>query len=173
MAWEWLAPAAGGIVGLAGIVSTTIVAVSGRRQERALAQERHDHERATTQGQWVRDRRAEAYLDLLEMAECIGQWVGMVHPFLGEQRPLPELPNLEKQGRVFARVIAFGSDDLKVGLKHWREVSLKAMRLAEEISRRDGGDGREQLEVLRGRELGARQELGEIVADELQFRIGR
>jgi hypothetical protein len=142
VAWEWASPASGAVVGVAGLVGGWWVTASGRRQEVRLAAQRRAHELKMSHEQWHRDRRADAYVALLEMAETAGQWVQMVHPFITTGTPpLPELPSLEQQSRVWARVAAYAAPEVRETAEAWRVVTLLALRTAEAVAR-DKDDAR-------------------------------
>ncbi len=154
MAWDWVAPASSALIGLAGLAGGVTIAVTGRRHERHNAHE-----------QWYRDRRAEAYLDLLDMAEGVGQWIEMVHPLM-DPRPVPDLPSLESQRRVRARIAAYGSRAVKDRMRAWDTVGFAALRAAEGISRGDD-NARLDLHERRGKEKEAREALADEIANEL------
>ncbi|MEU0560912.1 hypothetical protein [Dactylosporangium sp. NPDC006015] len=168
MAWDWVGPLSGAVIGAAGVASGVWIASSARKHELRLSKERHQHERAAAQEQWIRDRRADAYVELLEMAEVVGMWIVLVHPMIGPRPDPPPLPSFEAQQRVFARVMAFGSRDAKVKADQWRLLVARATRVAESISHNDDGNARETLEDLRQQERAARQEMGKTVAIDLQ-----
>jgi hypothetical protein len=173
MAWEWISSVSTATVGVAAILGTNWVAGRGRRHERALAEERHKHERLTAHEAWIRDSRRDAYLGLLNLAEEVGQYVQRVHPMWssGHDVPHPELPDLEAQRKMKAPVIAFGSDAVKQHMNVWEDIVRRAIFAAAAVT--DDIDGaRQQLHDLRSGERDARQALGQQVADELQGFVG-
>jgi hypothetical protein len=103
---------AGGAVGLAGI----LVAGVGGWRDRALS--RNLAETARKQ-----QRLAEAYVELIELAEKIGYWASRLRPVVTvdlDYQP-PEPPSLDEQTRVCAKVLAYGSKDVKAKWKSWQE----------------------------------------------------
>lgn len=174
MAWEWAGPAASLVVGLGGLAGGSWIAVSGRKAERLLAAGRYEHEARATHAQWHRDHRAEAYIDLLEMAEEIGQWVATVYPMWDTDppRPLQEIPALTRQAQVRARFTAFATPAVRQHADAWYETAGKALRAAEAVARAETG-ARQQLDELRGSERTAREQMAAAVAEDLQSAAGR
>lgn len=173
MAWEWISSVSTATVGVAAILGTNWAAGRGRRHERALTAERHEHERLLAHEAWIRDSRRDAYLGLLDLAEEAGQYVQRVHPMWssGQELPHPELPDLEAQRKMKAPVIAFGSDAVKEHMNAWEDVVRRALFAAGAVT--DNVDGaRQQLHDLRAEERDARRSLGKQVADELQRLTG-
>lgn len=95
MAWEWAGPVSGAVVGLGGLVAGWRISVGGRKHDERLAQQRHEYETRASDAKWHRDRRADAYVELLDLAERMGAWIGMVHPMWDTDPPrrLPDIPS--------------------------------------------------------------------------------
>lgn len=167
MAWDWFPVASTAAVGIAAIVGSTWTAAWGKRQDRALAAERHEHERLTAHENWIRERRNDAYIGLLDLAEETGLYVQRVHPMWSSGGPDPELPDHEAQRLVRARVMAYGSSTVKDRMGEWHALVQRVIFAASAVS--DNVDGaRSQLHDLRETERAARQALGEQVSIELQ-----
>jgi hypothetical protein len=154
-------------IGLGGVVIGLVSGhlstyLSGRRDAATQAKVRA-HEHAT----WLRERRADTYVDLLELAEQMGLWLGRVHPMytIGDGPPVPPIPTDEHQIKILARVNAYASGDVKERYLAWREAVWPAIHAAEDISRGDNGR-RSDLHDLRTKEMAARAELGEAIARE-------
>lgn len=99
----------GAIVGLAGIVVTGVGGWRDRIGQQRLARTA---------------RRADAYIDLLELAGHIGQWIATIHPILssaGDPPPHP-LPSPDEQARTFAKVSATASKSVRARFTTWREA---------------------------------------------------
>lgn len=139
MAWEWVGPvmtgAVGITVGITGIVATYKTGKQGRQHAEALARQKNEHDAALAKEQRDQQRRSEAYIELLVMAERVGQWVSMVRPMLDTDppRPTPPLPELLEQARSNALISAYASSAVKERYGAWREAVLKAIRAVEEI----------------------------------------
>jgi len=169
MATEWIVPVTTTIMGLATVGATAWTTGRGRRHDRELAVDRQRHERFTAHEQWIRDRREDAYVSLIDLAEESGLYVQRVHPMWDSNppRPVPDLPDLEAQRKVRARVIAFGSQKVKDRMGEWQQFVHRAIYAAAAVT--DDVDGaRQQLHDLRDHERQARQALGDQVAAELQ-----
>jgi len=67
-------------------------------------------------------RLAEAYVELIELAEKIGYWASRLRPVMADldYQP-PEPPSLDEQMRVGAKVLAYGTKDVKVKWKSWQQ----------------------------------------------------
>jgi hypothetical protein len=103
---------AGGAVGAGGLI---IAGLSGAK-DRALATDLARTERR-------QQRLADAYIDLLKMADKIGHWASKVTPIydtVPSQEP-PPLPEVDEQIAVSAKVNAYGSPEVKELLKAWRQ----------------------------------------------------
>ncbi len=167
MAWEWAGPASGALIGAAGLVTSWRVTSNSRRQEMLLAAKRHDHEVQIAHEQWHRDRRADAYVQLLDLAEETGMWVQTVFPFYQRgERPPTDLPSFERQGKVWARIAAFASPPVCEKVKQWRTIVHRALRAAEDVAQ-DEDDARRVLDDLRAEEQAAREALSAAIAQDL------
>jgi hypothetical protein len=154
MAWEWVSPVVSGVVGLGGLTFGWRIAAGGRRHEVA---------------QWHRERRADAYVELLEVAEDVGHVVAVVFPLLDRDppQPVPDLPTGERQGRARARVAAFGSPKVKAAAERWREAATTGLRAAEAVAR-DEDDARRLLDEARTAEREAREHLNHTIEADLR-----
>jgi hypothetical protein len=163
MAWEWVGTA---VVGIAGIVGTFRTGEKSRRHAADQAQ------LGRTQ-----DRQAVAYVELLNMVERVGQWVGLVFPLGGSEDLEPDLPDLPDQARASALLAAYGTDVSRALFWAWDEQVRKIMstvqliRLAKE-QRETGVSVHDQYikldGTLRPAEKAAREALGRQVARELR-----
>jgi hypothetical protein len=109
---QWIGTAA---VGALGIVATYTSGVSSRRHE--------SHRDAVT-------RRANAYIEVLTIAEHVGNWAQRVRPLVDTTPPRdpPPLPDLNQQVRAQALMAAFGSDQVRDLLDRWRETVNEVSR---------------------------------------------
>jgi hypothetical protein len=151
---DWVGPAMGGMVGLGGLGAGWRLAVRARRHEA---------------GNWHRERRADAYVELLEVAEDVGQFVAVMDPAGGADplRPLPPLPTDERQGLARARVAAFGSRTVKNVTDRWCEAAAAALHLGDAVTH--GVDGaRHNLDAAKAAERTARAELDQAINDDLR-----
>jgi hypothetical protein len=151
---DWLSPTMGGMVGLAGLGAGWRIAVRARR---------HDA------GNWHRERRADAYVELLEVAEDVGQFVAVMEPMrdTNPPRPLPGLPSGERQGQARARVAAFGSRAVKDATDRWREAVAAALHPGDGVAH-DVDGPRQSLDAARAAERKARAELDQAINDDLR-----
>jgi len=97
---------------------------SGRADKRA---EGRLHE------QWLRDRRADAYVELLSVAEKCGQWVTLTHPMIDWGATSPPLPSPDEQGHAEAVLRAFASAAVRACWHAWRETLKDAIEQDREI----------------------------------------
>ena len=118
--------------------------------------------------QWHRDRRAEAYIELLDLAEEIGLFVGTVYPMFesGSPEPPPSIPSLDRQTHMWARVAAYASPEVRRKATTWRIVVVHALRAAEAIARGEDG-ARAELHDLRSAEGEARESMSQAINDDL------
>jgi len=167
MAWEWVSPVAGAVVALAGLSGGWLNTRASRRHDEQMGVNRAKQEYLDAHERWYRDKRAEAYLDLLRMAEATGQWVEFVHPvWTKANRPVLDLPQVETQGSVRAAVIAYGSPSVRRQLGTWLDAVQGAVRAAEDVADNEEG-ARRRFEDARRREAEARDALGNQISREL------
>ncbi|CAN5541506.1 hypothetical protein BH11ACT6_BH11ACT6_07440 [soil metagenome] len=167
MAWEWVPHVATATVGVAGIVGTWLTGSRNLAHERRLAQEAREQQ-----------RRENAYVDLLDVAERVGHWAQMSWPLFDTDppRPVPEMPLLVEQAHTEALVRAFGSAQVLAGLKTWRGIVLAMLTLDHQIRQGESDahpDARTEFDELRTQERAAREEMGDQVAMDLGHRARR
>jgi hypothetical protein len=164
MAWEWVPHAATATVAVAGIVGTWLTGSRTLAHERRLATEAREQQ-----------RRENAYVDLLDVAERVGHWAQMSWPLFDTDppRPVPAMPPLAEQAHTEALVRAFGSAQVLAGLKAWREVVRTMLNLDHQIQLGGNADARREFGELRAREQAAREALGDLVAVDLGHRARR
>jgi hypothetical protein len=151
---DWLSPVVSGAVGLGGLALAWRT-LTGTRE----------HEVAT----WYRERRADAYVELLEVAEDISHAVATAYP--------PTMrrvfaPVEERQTRARARVAAFGSPAVKAAVGLWLAAATEALRAAEVLNTppegiRLGEDAVDRYRDARNAERLARDALDRAVSDDL------
>ncbi len=167
MAWEWVSPIATATAGVAGIVFTWLTGKQARDDTRAIAREARQQQRLE-----------DAYVELLKMAERVGQWAQMVCPVIdfGGQPDTP-LPSFEVQADASALMGAFGSEAVREKREAWESVVRKMASLVNQIRWEEadptGGripqiSSRATLHELRPDERAARQALADQVAVELR-----
>ncbi|CAN5477083.1 hypothetical protein BH10ACT9_BH10ACT9_60800 [soil metagenome] len=161
MAWEWVPHAATATVAVAGIGGTWLTGSRTLAHERRLATEAREQQ-----------RRENAYVDLLDVAERVGHWAQMSWPLFDTDppRPVPEMPPLAEQAHTEALVRAFGSAQVLAGLKAWREVVRTMLSLDHQIQLGENVDARREFSELRTREQATREALGDLVAVDLGHR---
>jgi hypothetical protein len=151
---DWLSPTMGGMLGLTGLGAGWRIAVRARR---------HDA------GDWHRERRADAYVELLEVAQDMGQVVTVMDP-MGDRnppRPLPPLPSGDRQGQARARVAAFGSRTVRQATDRWCAAVATVLHAADGVAH--GVDGASHdLDAARAAERNARAELDQAINDDLR-----
>jgi hypothetical protein len=130
MAWEWIGTSA---VGIAGIVAAYRAGERGRQHAQNLADEKHRRDVALAREQRQYDRRAEAYVEVLTMAERIGQWVLLVEPPIDVGISAPLLPDLVEQAHNRALVEAFGSDEARRLFAAWNTTVQEAVKTVQLI----------------------------------------
>jgi hypothetical protein len=161
----------GASVGLGGLAVALFSGWRDRAGALSLAREERQQQ-----------RRADAYVAVLAMAEKAGYWVATVRPLVETEgyEPLP-LPDLDSQSRASALINAFGSTEVHEAYEAWREIVqsvLKADRLlglALDSRQRGHGDsgidvGEEGLKLhveLRPAEVDARTRMVGLIAAEL------
>jgi hypothetical protein len=170
MAWEWAGPASGALVGLAGALAGWLVAAGGRKNDERLTGQRHAHELQLEHGRWHRDRRAEAYMQLLDLAEDVASWLTSVSDnWESLDDPLPSAPSvLAHQSPVWARISAYATPSVCEHIKVWRSHMASAVDVATVLVEyeREGQAGRD-LGSLCIRERVARYAMSESIAKDL------
>ena len=152
---DWLSPVVSGVVGLGGLALAWRTLASTRE---------HDVAR------WYRERRADAYVELLEVAEDISHAVATAYP--------PTMrrvfaPGEERQTRARARVAAFGSPAVKDAVGLWLAAATEALRAAEVLTTprpegiRLGEDAVDRYSDARDAERLARTALDRAISDDL------
>ncbi len=106
-----MAIVAGVIVGLAGVLVGYVGGAKDRQSVRELA-DRDRHQ----------ERLADAYIALLEMAEKMGVWAASVRRKMIPPGPEPELPAVDNQISVTAKVNAYGSDAVREKMAVWERA---------------------------------------------------
>lgn len=137
------------------------------------------HDRLQAREAREQERLERAYLELLKMAERVGQWAQTVYPFI-QFGPLPDtpLPSLEVQADTAALVAAFGSNEVREKAEAWRAVARDMIAQADLVPWQDEhpeslppGEriARAKIHELRPDEKRARDALGAQVRSELAF----
>jgi hypothetical protein len=182
MAWEWVAPVATGVtaatVAIAGIAATYRTGAEGRKHAETLTDKKNASDQELAREQRGQQRRAEAYLEVLTIAERIGQWTSTVEPMYQAGQPDPQLPDLATQARGTALLNAYGSSKALVFYNAWRktaeEIYVTVLEILRIHARGEGPtdaelDLRRRLNVhLRQEEMDARKALVDELAAELQ-----
>jgi hypothetical protein len=108
-----------GIVGVAGVTAAAAGGWRDRRHARQLARE----ERMQT-------HRGDAYVDLLELASLVADAMADLQRLLEYDPPLPRapMPTRDAQARVFAKVDAYGSQEVLNALRTWRDTVDEIVR---------------------------------------------
>jgi hypothetical protein len=107
MAWEWVAPVVGGIVGLAGIIAA--YKSGSKQQETALrvVRDQVDGQVAVAREERQQRRLEAAYLELLSAITQVRYWIDTVYPLFmkagqSPMPPTPELPEPAKKEALWA-----------------------------------------------------------------------
>jgi hypothetical protein len=170
MAWDWVAPvcAAGGAVLGAGVgAMTTWLTGKGARE--------HAERLARTERQ--QQRLADAYIELLEMLQHLGQWVVSVQPFIDFGEPKHPTPPAEQQARVLALVAAYGSPELRKLFDAYRhniaairsvDQKITMAQTSKEYGLNEPDLRLELIQTLRPAEQKLREQISNLVASELQ-----
>jgi len=111
MAYEWVGPVAVGVVGLAGMYATFITGDRTRKHAEVMAHSERQQQ-----------RKAEAYVEVLIIAERIGGWAQSVRPMIDQGAPLPPIPSFEDQTRAEALLKAFASETARERFETWRKA---------------------------------------------------
>jgi hypothetical protein len=134
-----------GVVGLAGIISTAVLATGGRAHDERMAKQGREAAHET----WHREQRAAAYLKLLDTVEQIGAWVATVHPMVGSPTQ-HTLPSIEAQRMAMVPVRAFAARPVNEAYDEWAAIIWRVMPLVDAIDANPAvAEERQQLEELR------------------------
>jgi len=134
VAWEWVAPVAGAVtgvaVGLAGIIAT--YKAGNRQQATALAvvRQQSDAQVAVAREERQQRRLEEAYLEMLAALTSIHYWVFTVYPMITQmpdQFTMPPLPELPDSARKEALWTAYWSARVEQLMKDW-EAAVRKLR---------------------------------------------
>lgn len=129
MAWEWVAPMATGITGIAGVTFTWLAGHQGRRHAEEVARQNSTAQRALTR----EARQAEAYLEILTLTNAMTAAVAQLTAIYRD-RPNPDLPALDKQVEVSAMVGLYGSQVVRDAYQKWFEYVKTLLQNHEEIT---------------------------------------
>ena len=124
MAWDWVSPVTGCVLGISGIASGYLIARDGRKAEREIAM----GEQRVAHLTWLRERRASAYVAVLEFAFKLGTSLEVARD-RGRKTDLPDLPDLFAHMRVLAEVGAYGSQSVKRCVNRWNEHAVRLLEL--------------------------------------------
>jgi hypothetical protein len=166
---DWLTPTVSGVVGLGGLVTGLWASISTRKSEERRERRQNEFATRTVDAVWYREKRADADLQLLELVEVTWQWVHSVFPIWDTNPPreVRELPTLDRQAEVWARVSAYASPEVAAAAERWRETVNEAIRAAEAVAR-DEDDARRDLDAARARVDTARTALVDLISQELK-----
>jgi hypothetical protein len=176
MAWEWIGTST---VGALGIIFTWLTGKQSRDQALATLRQQLGHDRLQAREAREQERLENAYLELLKMAERVGQWAQTIYPF-AQFGALPDtpLPSLEVQADTAALLAAFGTEEVREKAEAWQLVVKKMIALAALVPLQDKdsqyvqpGDriARAKIEDIRPEEKKKRDELGAQIRSELAF----
>ena len=130
MAWEWAAPAGvAAIVGIGNMVLTWRTGIRVRVHAEQLARAQQKHLMRVADRERAQQRKAEAYVQVLEVTEQLGLWAQNVNPVVDTGQELPPLPELPKQLSSQARLLAFASPEVEAFWMDWRKA-FNAVRQA-------------------------------------------
>jgi hypothetical protein len=129
MAWEWIGTSA---VGGLGIFFTWLTGKQSRDQVLETLRQQLGHERLQAREAREQERLESAYLELLKMAERVGQWAQFIYPVV-QTGPLPDtpLPSLEVQADAAALVAAFATNRVRQLTETWEAVVKQMITQAE------------------------------------------
>lgn len=135
MAWEWVAPAAGAVVGVAGLAGGWLTARISRRHDLDMVEIRHRWDRDGDEVRWRRERRTDAYLAVLEIVATTGTW--MRHQQALGTGDESGLPSTEDSDRAWAAFTAFATGDAWDAGVAWDDARRKARRLRRQVNIRE------------------------------------
>jgi hypothetical protein len=176
VAWEWVAPVATATAGVTGVFFTWLAGKQGREHAASVSANQLANARLLAIDTRQQQRLENAYLQLLEEAEKVGNWAQLVYPFFetNPPQPVPDLPTLEDQAKTAALVKAFGSDNVSRRMEAWRKVVLEEITQARivgmsEARGQDAFEARVEIDrELRPKEKETRQAIADQVAKELR-----
>lgn len=115
-------------LGVAGVFFTWLTGWQGRQAAGAIARAQQDHSAREAALARDQDRKAQAYVRILEVAEQTGNWAQSVQPLIQTDPPqdLPPLPELEPQVASRSRLLAFGSAEVRLLWDEW-EASARTV----------------------------------------------
>jgi hypothetical protein len=163
-------------IALVGILATAAVGISGTAASFFIARDDRANQRAVEHEARVYDKRAEIYVNALELAareqDDLEREYGRLQNAGREPRVIP-LPTRRREGRLTRiHLTAFGSDpavaaylDIATAARHFQDLERSM------IHSRSGGEKRRtlsRLETAKGAYTGAMQRLENQVANELR-----
>ncbi|KXF54641.1 hypothetical protein AXA44_40535 [Rhodococcus sp. SC4] len=176
--WVWVAPVATATTGVIGIVIGWWTGRQGRDHVERISEKQYAHERLLAEEARKQNRIENAYVLLLEMSERAGLWAQRANRLYNW--PVPPLPDDGEQVRVEALIQAFGSPEVRTLMKDWRAIIKDMIETDWQIKEeKEDRTGREEgaadprltfSEVLRPKELAAREELAHRIGVELGHR---
>ena len=78
-----------------------------------------------------RERRATAYVEIIDVDERTGLWIQQVEQ--GLDRPVLDPPNLAEQAKAQAQLLAFGSRDVRASWDAWNKEAKDAFHSVHKI----------------------------------------
>lgn len=170
-------------IALASVITSGIVGLGGLTVAAVTSGKDRDAARSLALDQARLQRRADAYVEVLRVAETAGQWASTTTPSLDFGDPVPPLPDLAAQAQVQALVGAFGSTEVRDLERAWRDSvravikAVQAINVATSTEGRHGVTGIDKMgtwrrldEELRPAERAAREALADGIARELGHR---
>jgi hypothetical protein len=177
MAWEWVAPVATASLGVVGIYFTWRTGKEGRDHAKQLAKAQQDHSERAAATARTQQRKAEAYVQILEVVEQIGNWAQNIRRVMDTipPREIPPVPEYQDQIASKARLLAFASPEVQALWDEWdgavHEIRVADMKIAlgqQPNSAFDDTEAWISLEdTLRPKEIEQRKLLAEQVSREL------
>lgn len=126
MAWEWIAPVSSAVVAIGGIAAGMFSTRWSQQHQRVLAAEQREGARTDDHRRWLRDRRAESYVEILRLAEELKTMINEP-AFTAIRNPLEVI---QKHEAARAAVEAYGSAEVRHLVLGWRVVTTKALQAA-------------------------------------------